>query len=396
MRKRTLTLGGALLALLLASVLLATAVSGGSAVQGPTGGGVNVTPPGKTKLAEQGITVGRSYNNDVSRPASELAKLPAKQQPQREAAENATIHKVQRSVTDPVVQSTPANPNMPGTTLNFDGIPFPGVVCNCAPPDTNGEVGLDQYVQIVNEGFQVFNKSTGASLLGPVAIASLWNGFGGLCETNGFGDPVVLFDQLANRWVITQFAGNFPATPITDQCIAVSTSSDATGTFARYAFHMTDNFYDYPKFGVWPDAYYASANIFNASGTAFLGPQAFAFDRSAMLAGTPATFIAGPLGSPTDDAFMPADLDGMTPPPAGSPNPYVSVGTNATWPVHKFHVDFANPANSTFTQTATLTPAPFTPLGGGIPQADTADQLDTLADRGMFRNAYRNFGDHES
>ena len=396
MRKRTLTLGGALLALLLASVLLATAVSGGSAVQGPTGGGVNVTPPGKTKLAEQGITVGRSYNNDVSRPASELAKLPAKQQPQREAAENATIHKVQRSVTDPVVQSTPANPNMPGTILNFDGIPFPGVVCNCAPPDTNGEVGLDQYVQIVNEGFQVFNKSTGASLLGPVAIASLWNGFGGLCETNGFGDPVVLFDQLANRWVITQFAGNFPATPITDQCIAVSTSSDATGTFARYAFHMTDNFYDYPKFGVWPDAYYASANIFNASGTAFLGPQAFAFDRSAMLAGTPATFIAGPLGSPTDDAFMPADLDGMTPPPAGSPNPYVSVGTNATWPVHKFHVDFANPANSTFTQTATLTPAPFTPLGGGIPQADTADQLDTLADRGMFRNAYRNFGDHES
>lgn len=110
MRKRTLTLGGALLALLLASVLLATAVSGGSAVQGPTGGGVNVTPPGKTKPAEQGITVGRSYNNDVSRPASELAKLPAKQQPQREAAENATIHRVQRSVTDPVVQSTPANP----------------------------------------------------------------------------------------------------------------------------------------------------------------------------------------------------------------------------------------------------------------------------------------------
>ena len=327
MRKRTLTLGGALLALLLASVLLATAVSGGSAVQGPTGGGVNVTPPGKTKPAEQGITVGRSYNNDVSRPASELAKLPAKQQPQREAAENATIHKVQRSVTDPVVQSTPANPNMPATTLNFDGIPFPGVVCNCAPPDTNGEVGLDQYVQIVNEGFQVFNKNTGASLLGPVAIASLWNGFGGLCETNGFGDPVVLFDQLANRWVITQFAGNFPATPITDQCIAVSTSSDATGTFARYAFHMTDNFYDYPKFGVWPDAYYASANIFNSSGSAFLGPQAFAFDRNAMLAGTPATFISGPLGSPTDDAFMPADLDGMTPPPAGSPNPYVSVGT---------------------------------------------------------------------
>jgi len=395
MRKRTMTLGGALFALLLASVLLVAAVSGGSAAQG-TGGGVNVTPPGKTKPAEQGITVGRSYNNDISRPASALAKLPTTQQPQREAAENATIHKVQRNVTDPVVQSSPARPNMPGTDMNFDGIPFPGVVCNCAPPDTNGEVGLSQYVQIVNEGFQVWDKNTGASELGPVAISSLWNGFGGLCETNGFGDPVVLFDQLANRWVITQFAGNFPATPITDQCIAVSTSSDATGTYARYGFHMTDNFYDYPKFGVWPDAYYASANIFNSSGSAFLGPQAFAFDRNAMLAGTPATFISGPLGSPTDDAFMPADLDGMTPPPGGSPNPYVSVGTNPTWPVHMFHVDFSNPGASTWTQTATLTPAPFSTFFGGIPQSNTGDQLDSLADRGMFRNAYRNFGDHDS
>jgi hypothetical protein len=397
MRTRTMTLGGALLALLLLSVFLATAATHGSAAPGPIGSGVNVTPPGKTKPAGgQGLTVGRSYHNDLSRPASQLAKLPTKQQPQREAAENATIHKVQRNVTDPVVQSTPARPNMPGTTLNFDGIPFPGVVCNCAPPDTNGEVGLNQYVQIVNEGFQVWNKNTGASELGPVAIASLWNGFGGLCENNGFGDPVVLFDQLANRWVITQFAGNYPATPITDQCIAVSTSSDATGTYARYGFHMTDNFYDYPKFGVWPDAYYASANIFNSSGTAFLGPQAFAFDRTAMLAGTPATFIAAPMGGPTDDAFMPADLDGMTPPPAGAPNPYVSVGTNPTWPVHQFHVDFGNPGASTWTQTATLTPAPFSPLVGGIPQADTSDTLDTLADRGMFRNAYRNYGDHDS
>ena len=74
------------------------------------------------------------------------------------------------------------------------------------------------------------------------------------------------------------------------------------GTYAVYGFHMTDNFYDYPKFGVWPDAYYASANIFDASGTAFLGPQAFAFDRDAMLAGTPATFIATPWESPSDDS----------------------------------------------------------------------------------------------
>ena len=96
---------------------------------------------------------------------------------------------------------------MPAPILNFNGIPFPGVGCNCAPPDTNGEVGATQYVQIVNEGYQVFNKTTGASVLGPVGIATIWSGFGGVCENNGDGDPVVLYDQLANRWVISQFAG---------------------------------------------------------------------------------------------------------------------------------------------------------------------------------------------
>src|SRR6266508_4126623 len=85
---------------------------------------------------------------------------------------------------DTATQDTPAAPNMPSPILNFDGIPFPGVNCNCAPPDTNGEVGLSQYVQIVNQGFQVFDKSNGNSLYGPVDIATLWQGFGGLCENS--------------------------------------------------------------------------------------------------------------------------------------------------------------------------------------------------------------------
>jgi N-acetylneuraminic acid mutarotase len=115
-----------------------------------------------------------------------------------------------------------------------------------------------------------------------------------------------------------------------------------------------------------------------------------------MLAGNPATFIAAPRGSSTDDAFMPADLDGLIPPPAGVPNPYLSVGTNSTWPLHRFHVDFDNPGSSTWDLVATLTPAPFTVLFAGVPQLGTGDTLDSLADRGMFRNAYRNFGDHEA
>src|SRR5438046_6222225 len=204
---------------------------------------------------------------------------------------------------------------MPGTTLNFDGIPFPGVACNCAPPDTNGEVGATQYVQIVNEGYQVFDKTSGASLLGPSGLATLWSGFGGVCQSNGNGDPVVLYDQLADRWVISQFAG---VSVPTDECIAVSTTGDATGSYFRYDYHLGSNFFDYPHLSVWPDAYYMSMNVFNSSGTAFLGPQPFAFDRSRMLLGLPATFITtGITGGSSGEAYLPADLAGDVPPPAG-------------------------------------------------------------------------------
>ena len=177
---------------------------------------------------------------------------------------------------------------MPTPSLNFDGIPFPGVGCNCAPPDTDGEVGATQYVQMVNKGYQVFNKTTGASLLGPSDIATVWSGFGGVCQSNGDGDPIVLYDQLANRWVISQFAGS--GVP-TDECVAVSTTSDATGSYNRYDFHLGSNFYDYPHLGVWPDAYYIGENVFNSSGTTYLGPQPYALDRTSMLAGSAATFV---------------------------------------------------------------------------------------------------------
>jgi hypothetical protein len=132
---------------------------------------------------------------------------------EHEANENPKVPHRHVDGADPVIQSRHASstlalvaPSIAATLSNFDGIPFPGVGCNCAPPDTNGAVGKTQYVQIVNEGYQVFNKSTGASLLGPNSISSIWAGFGGACETLGQGDPVVLYDQLADRWIITQFA----------------------------------------------------------------------------------------------------------------------------------------------------------------------------------------------
>ena len=224
-------------------------------------------PAGKQQ-ASNGVITGSSYHNDTSPPLRDIKQSPIESHGEREANENPKLPSNHKDSPDGAVQgpdlSAPA-PNIPATTLNFDGIPFPGVGCNCAPPDTDGEVGLTQYVQIVNEGYQVFNKSTGASVLGPSGISTIWSGFGGVCQNNGSGDPVVLYDQLANRWIITQFAG---VSVPTDECVAVSTTSDATGSYNRYGFHLGSNFFDYPKLSVWPDAYYMSMNVFNSAGTA--------------------------------------------------------------------------------------------------------------------------------
>jgi hypothetical protein len=361
------------------------------------GAGMNPTLSASAQGAS-GVNVIRDYKHDMSPPLRDIQPPIIPPRPDHEEVAPHSTGIQHHNAPDTVVQSSLAAPAMPSTTLNFNGIPFPGVACNCAPPDTNGEAGATQYVQIVNEGYQVFSKSTGASVLGPVSISTIWSGFGGVCETAGDGDPVVLYDQLANRWLVSQFAGS--SVP-TDECIAISTTSDATGSYYRYGFHLGTNFFDYPHLSVWPDAYYMSMNVFNSAGTSFLGPQPFAFDRSKMLAGQSATVISpvGPLGGSVDP-FLPADLDGSTLPPAGAPNSFVSFPGGGTYKTYHFHVDFATPSNSTWTIFASPAAAGFTQLctttRSCVPQAGTTYKLDAIADRLMFRLAYRNFGDHES
>ena len=146
-----------------------------------------------------------------------------------------------------------------------------------------------------------------------------------------------------------------------------------------------------------------SMNVFNSTGTAYLGPQPFAFNRTAMLAGSPATFIspAGPLGGSVSP-FLPADLDGSTLPPAGAPNSFVGFPGGGQYTTYHFHVDFATPTNSTFTTFAAPTAAGFTSLcpttRSCVPElgVTSSNKLDGIGDRLMFRLAYRNFGDHES
>ncbi len=367
------------------------------------------TAPSKEE-ARTGVISAASNKNDVSPPLRNQPPWPVvAKQFEREANVNPKIPHKHVDSPDPVVQNAHASilaqlvPSIPSPIRNFDGIPFPGVGCNCAPPDTDGEVGATQYVQMVNEAVQVFDKATGNSLMGPVSINSLWAGFGGICETGGGGDPVVLYDQLANRWVITQFAGS----PPTHECIAVSQTSDATGAYFRYDFTLGTNFFDYPHLGVWPDAYYCAFNVFNAGGTAFLGGQAFAFDRAKMLLGQPATFVTPGIlpGGSTDEVFLPADLDGSILPTSGAPATFVywpGGASGNTYRVLHFHADFVTPAMTTFTLFATVPSAGFTELCPGtracVPEmGGAAGILDGIGDRLMFRLAYRKFADnHEA
>ena len=279
--------------------------------------------------------------------------------------------------------------------LNFDGISDRD---GDAPPDTNAAVGATQAVETVNTSYQVYDKTTGASVFGPFEINSIWSGFGGTCQTGFQTDPIVLYDQSAGRWVISQIVSSSPNFNSNDnECIAVSTTSDATGSWNRYAFSYGSNTPDYDKIAVWPDAYYANHNIFNSVGI-FIGAQACAYNRTAMLAGSPATSICFQRGT-SDFSFLPSDMDGATAPPAGEPNFFVELFSSTTLHLFKFHVDFTIPANSTFTGPTTITVASYSEACSGgtcIPQSGTTQKLDSLGDRLMHRMSYRNFGAYES
>ena len=346
-----------------------------------------------------GPEVSPDVHHDISAPLRDLVAAPVSaprhKKPLRPLSSSAKGGPG-GGATDPVLQTSATTPLPVRVGLNFAGVGDGdyGFAPNAAPPDPNGAVGATQYVQWVNESFAVFNKTTGLIAGGfPKAGNSTWAGFGGGCETNNDGDPIVQYDKAANRWILTQFS--VATTPYL-QCVAVSTTSDATGTYARYAFSYGTQFPDYPKLGVWPDAYYITFNIFN-NGTTFTGSKLCAYDRAAMLAAVPATQVCFQLSS-SFGGVLPSDLDGLTAPPAGSPNFMLNFGTNSLnlW---KFHVDFVTPANSRLSGPTPIAVGAFSPACGGgscIPQPGTSQVLDSLGDRLMYRLAYRNFGTYEA
>jgi len=254
--------------------------------------------------------------------------------------------------------------------------------------------------RLVFTGFTVYSK-TGTKVKGPIATNSLWSTFGGPCQTSNNGDGTVLYDQAAGRWVIQHHA--VPTGGPYLNCIAVSTTSDATGTYNLYGFALTLNFPDKPKLGVWPDGYYLSQDLLNPTTKSFVRSQSCGLDRSAMLAGTFAQSICfqGSISLPT---FVPSVWEGLTPPPAGSPAYFWQLDQRPAFPnlmnAFQMHVDFVNPQNATFTGPIAVSLPPYKVLCPSfkpcVPQLDTTNLLIGWGDRFMYPVVYRNFGDHES
>ena len=290
----------------------------------------------------------------------------------------------------------------PPVQVNFEGIPATGFL----PPDTVGAIGRNHYVQAVNTAFAIYDKA-GNLLVGPLPINALWAGFGGACEKQNNGDPIVRYDHLADRWLVSQFA--LPG-PDLHQCVAISRTGDpVAGGWFLYDFPTIDTasgafvFPDYPKIGVWPDAYYMGTQRGFPNG----GLDVWAFDRDRMLAGLPAGQVQFHVRAPSL-FLIPSDLNG-TPPPAKTPNTFARhvdgqrFGGVDRLELFDFHVDWMNPASSTFGLSGTLPTAPFdtvlcapTLMGNCIPQPGTDVRLESLTVWLMWRLQYRNFGTHES
>ncbi len=221
-------------------------------------------------------------------------------------------------VNDPSWQKKQGNISSKAPLVNFEGSNNGNNTGGVAPPDTQGDVGLNYYVQMVNGVTQIFDKS-GTTVYGPTNNSAFWNGFNGSWTGTNDGDPIVLYDQAAGRWLVSQFAVN-TGDGTQWELIAISTTSNPTGSYYRYAYQFTD-MPDYPKLGVWPDGYYMAANRFTTSSGAFNGTYAAVFDRSQMLIGNAgATMQLFQNSSSTEPySMLPSDCDG-TFPATGTPN----------------------------------------------------------------------------
>jgi len=365
---------------------------------------------------------------------------------EQEAAENRAVRFVteaaeqkaknmslaERASQDKALQTNFATLNTPSPLVTFEGNGRTENIAagfgNLSPPDTNGDVGPNHYVQQTNLLVRVWNKS-GVPLTAPFRLSSLWaianGGPGGQCSASDAGDPIVLYDPLADRWMLSQFAFASQTAPPYHQCIAISKTNNPTGSYYLYDFVTggttgAAEFPDYPHLGVWPDGYYMMVHQFTNGGP-FNGTGAYSFNRAKMLVGDPsANYIYFNLNLASHPEGIGgglfADLDGLNPPPAGAPDIFAYLtATDFGEPANgirlfNFHADFAVPASSTFTERpessyavpvlvaafSLVKPAGRRAVPQPSPAAGVTTSLDAINDRFMHRMQYRNHGGFET
>jgi hypothetical protein len=325
---------------------------------------------------------------------------------------------------DGAVQSVAGSPAIPATNANFEGLSnqdnFNIFGFRVNPPDPNGEVGPNNYVEMINLVFAVYDKQ-GNRQLGPVDTGTLWSGFSVPDCTDPSGDPVVLYDQFVDRWIMSQFTTRGPTYY---NCVAISTTGDPTGSYYRYAFSTGPNFPDYPKYGVWRDSYVITTREFGP--TTEYGIGVYALDKNKMVNGDPSARSVGFFLDGNDpailplvgDGLLPADIDGKQKPKNEDAIPIV--GTQDDGGPYGATFDALNiwdlnvKWNATPSATASLklnTQLPTAAFDSIFPCAPTsrdclpqpgitnpAQYLDILSyrQRPTFRLAYRNFKTYEA
>ena len=321
-------------------------------------------------------------------------------------------------------------PNMPPPLLTFDGISSAESFCGCIPPDTNGDVGPNHYVETTNVAIKIFDKS-GNTLLASVPLDTFFGPLGTTpCGTGlNQGDPFSFYDPLADRWVVSDFGFlSFGGNP-SYECIGVSQTSDpvAGGWFLYAVLVDPTDANDYPKAAMWSEpapggAYHFTYNMWTSLQGPFTGVKVQALDRAAMLAGqqnpTVVTFKI-PLDGLPDAAYslVAAGFRTGSPPPAGRDEFLLAVRSGFASPATfsdvlgwLFHVDFVTPANSTIgigtdhSPNAMISVNTYTEAWDAslndpfalVPQSGTTAKVDTLGDKIMTPVVYQNRNGTES
>ncbi len=297
--------------------------------------------------------------------------------------------------TDPVHQSIMGT-LAPSVGANFEGSSDAdnSAILGFAvvPPDTDGDVGPNHYVQWINSVSEIFDKN-GNTLVGPFAGNQYFQGLGGDCESDNSGDPITLYDEAADRWLVSQFA--VAASPYF-MCVAISQTADPTGAYHQYAFDFGTDFPDYPKLGIWGDSYIMTTRDF-ANGAAFAGISAVAMDRTAMLNGSATTMVRFPNAfTSISDGPLPADHDGGASMGSG-PAIFGAHGddNDTEFELWELDVDWNNPNAATFSSISGVTVSAYDNV---VPSANqpNGQVLDDHSFFTMARLNVRDFGTHQS